>query len=220
LLRDIIRNTGKDFRIEFRSRYALNISLAFAGISTLAISLSAGGVKFPVKVQAIMLWVIMFFSAMNGLLHIFIREEEEQTALFLRLNMPGDSIYLSKLIFNIIFFMAIQVVVCPLYVFFLQVEVGDIIMFTLSVFSGGLAISSATTILAAMVARAGGKGSLFTVISFPLLLPVIWVGISSTAASFEGATGNEKSSIIFLLAFSGAITAISFLLFRFVWYEE
>jgi heme exporter protein B len=220
LLKDIIRNLKKDLKIEFRNSSALNISMAFAGISTLAISLATGGVPFSVKLQAVVLWIIMFFSAMNGLAHIFTREEEERTSLFLRLNTSLESIFLSKLIFNFLFFLVLQMVVCPLYIFFLQIEVKSPFLFMLIVFSGGISISSATTILGAMVSKAGGKGSLFTVISFPIILPVLWIAISKTSEAMGKAGASDYGTVIFFLAFSGVIISLSFLLFRYIWVEE
>jgi heme exporter protein B len=220
LREDIIRNLKKDLKVEFRNSSALNISIAFAGISTLAISLATGGVPFSVKLQAVVLWIIMFFSAMNGLAHIFTREEEERTSLFLRLNTSLESIFLSKLIFNFLFFLVLQAVVCPLYIFFLQIEVKSPLLFLLVIFSGGISISSATTILGAMVSKAGGKGSLFTVISFPIILPVLWIAISATTEAMEKGDASGYSTIIFFLAFSGVIISLSFLLFRYIWIEE
>ena len=220
MLKDIARNLQKDFRIEFRNRFALNISIAFAGVSTIAISLVAGGVSFSPKVQSIMLWIIIFFSAMSGLSHIFIREEDQGTALFLRMNSSAEAVFLSKLIFNLVFFMAILIVITPLYVFFLQVDMKDILFFILSIASGGISIAATTTILAAMVAKAGGKASLFTIISFPILLPILWISIATTSSSLETIRPVSYGNLLFLLAFSGMITTLSFLLFRFVWIEE
>lgn len=217
---EIIRNLAKDLRVEFRSRFALNISLAFAVIATLALSLAAGGVPFPPRVQSVLLWIIIFFSAMNGLSHIFVREEDRGTSLFLLISTTPDAIYLSKLIYNLIFMSVILAVITPLFVFFVQVNVLDVLSFILSVLAGGLSIAAVTTILAAMVAKSGGKGPLFTIISFPLLLPVLWLSISATAAAVEFPGPLGYGTPVFLLAFSGFITAISFLLFRFVWLDD
>lgn len=216
---DILRNIRKDFIVEFRSRFALNVSVSFAAIVTIAISLTAGGAPFPVTVQAILLWVVIFFSAMNGLSHIFVREEDQGTALFLRISVSVDSIFISKFIFNQVFMMIILAVVTPLYLFFLQVTVVHGLHFIFSVMAGGFSIASTTTILAAMVAKAGGKGSLFTIISFPILLPVLWISISSTSAALSPPSPAGKN-LLFLLAFSGFISVISFLLFRYVWLED
>ena len=217
--KDILRNLRKDFLVEFRSRFALNVSASFAAIVTIAISLTAGGVPFPANVQAIILWIIIFFSAMNGLSHIFVREEDQGTALFLRTAVDADSVFVSKFIFNQAFMAVILAVVTPLYLFFLQVRVVHAAHFILALAAGGFSIAAATTILAAMVAKAGGKGSLFTIISFPILLPVLWISISSTSAALS-APPPAGGNLLFLLAFSGFISVISFLLFRSVWLED
>jgi heme exporter protein B len=220
LASEILRNAVKDLLIEFRRPSAVSVALAFAGITTLAVSMASGGTPFPVNVQAIMLWIVLFFSAMNGLLHVFTREEEEQTSLFLRLNISSEAVYLSKLLFNVLFFILIELVVCPLYVFVINVTVIHPGLFILTVLCGGLALASSTTILAAMVAKAGGRGSLFTIIAFPVVLPVLWVCISTTSASLDSGGIERTGNVFFLLAFSGALVAISFLLFRYVWLEE
>jgi heme exporter protein B len=219
LVKDAIRNLRKDLIVEFRSRFALNISIAFAVIATVAISLTAGGVPFPPRVQAILLWIIIFFSAMNGLSHIFVREEDRATSLFLRLTVPSDAVFTSKYIFNQIFMLTISAVVAPLYIFFLQVHIVHIPYFIATILIGGISISASTTILAAMTAKAGGKGSLFTIVSFPILLPVLWIAISSTNAALE-APVPRYGNLFFLLAFSGFISVISLLLFRSVWLDE
>ncbi len=219
MVRDIIRNLQKDFRVEFRSRFALNVSVAFAVITTVALSLAAGGVPFTPRVQSMLLWLIIFFSAMNGLSHIFVREEDQGTSLFLRISVSADSIFASKLIYNLVFMVLVLSVITPLFMFFMQVTVRDVAYFTGSVAGGGLSIAAATTIMAAMVAKAGGKGSLFTILSFPVLLPVLWLSILATASSFEPSGHTDYGTLVFLLAFSGFITAISFLLFRYVWQD-
>ncbi len=220
-LRDnIIKSLIKDFRVEFRNRYALNVSVSFAVISTLAISLASGGVPVSVKMQAVLFWIVLFFSAMNGLSHIFIREEEQETAPFLRLNAAPWVVLSSKLAFNIILFFMLELVVAPLFVFFLQVDIKSAALFILTVLAGGFAVSVSATILAAIVAKAGGRGSLFTVISFPIILPVLWIAINSTALALENQPPADYGSLVFLLAFSGAIGALSYLMFEHIWMEE
>ncbi|MDR3237183.1 MAG: heme exporter protein CcmB [Spirochaetia bacterium] len=219
-LAEILRNLKKDIRVEFRNPSALGTAISFACIITLAVSIVSAGIPFPPMIQAILLWIILFFSAMNALLHIFTREEEEHTALFLRLKISAESIYISKLIFNAAFFFFIEAVVCPVFIFFAGSSVKNPLLFVSTVIGGGLAIVSASTILSAMAAKAGGKGTLFTVISFPLLLPALLVSISTTAVSIESQDFIEYNNVFFLFAFSAAIIAISLLLFKYIWIEE
>jgi heme exporter protein B len=220
MFNDIIKSIVKDFRVEFRNRYALNVSVSFAVISTLAISLASGGVPISVKMQAVIFWIVLFFSAMNGLSHIFIREEEQETALFLRLNAAPGVVLTSKLAFNIMLFFILEIIITPLFVFFIQVEIKSAVFFMLTVITGGFAVSVSSTILAAIVAKAGGRGSLFTVISFPIILPVLWIAINSTSQALENPAGADYRNLVFLLAFSGAIGALSYLMFEHIWMEE
>ena len=170
--------------------------------------------------MSIFLWIILFFSAMNGLSHIFVREEEQSTALFLRLNSSVESIYLAKLIFNIIFFLVIEIVVSMLFIFFLQVELKNGSLFIATILIGGLSMATATTILASMVAKADGRGALFTIISFPIILPILWLVIALTTDSIVSTTSSQQGSLIFLLAFTLFMGSMSYLLFKYIWLDE
>jgi len=218
-MNSLLRCLKKDLLMELRDRTSLTVTITFAAITTLVIGLIIGQASIEIRMHAILIWIIIFFSAMNGLYHIFSREVEEGTALFLLKHHSAETIYLSKLIFNLLFFLAITTIICPLYLFFLQVLPERIILFLVIVYSGSLAIVSITTILAAMVSRAGGKGSLLTTIAFPLILPVLWTSIIMTENSFKNAAAIDYGNIIFLLAFSGVVICFSYLLFRFIWME-
>ena len=215
----IFKNLKKDFLIEFRNRSAVNISFAFAGITTLSVSLACGGAALTPQIHSVLFWIIIFFSGMSGLSHIFIREEEERTALFLSLHSEPETIYLAKLIFNIILFSCITALVTPLYLFFMQIVPGYAVYFILTAAAGSLAIAAITTILGAMVAKAESRGSLFTVISFPVMIPVLWISIQLTSDSIEGKATPEIRSLLFLLAFSGVIISASYMSFKFIWME-
>jgi len=170
--------------------------------------------------HAIILWIILFFCAMNALSHIFIREEEQETALFLRLNSKPEVVLISKLVFNISMFFLLQALIIPLFIFFLNMEVKSYIAFALTMIAGGLAMSSSTTILAAITSKSKGKGPLFTVISFPVVLPVIWVASESTALALNKTSFEGLNNIIFLFSFSVVIIMVSYILFDFIWLEE
>lgn len=217
LLRDILRNIRKDLSIEARNRAMVSIALAFAGIATLSVGLVGRGLPFEPRVASLFLWIMMFFSAMNALSHTFVREEEEGTALFLRLHSPATAILLGKMIFNVLFFLILQGVIVALFLFFLEVTVVDSASFIAVVTVGGLALSTSTTFLGALVAAAGGRGTLFTVISFPLIVPILWVSTYYTERSMLQNVTIDAGGVIFLLAFSGTLVVISILLFPYIW---
>ena len=216
---EIFRNLKKDALLEFRNPSAASAAVAFACVTTLAVSIVSAGASFSALIRSILLWIIVFFSAMNSLLHVFTREEDERTALFLRLKISPESVYISKLIFNILFFFFIESLIYVLFIFFTGTSVKNPFMFAAAGAGGGLSIASSSTIMSAISAKAGGRGTLFTVIAFPLLLPALLVSISTTAASIEN-RNQDYGNVFFLFAFSGAIILISCLLFKYVWIEE
>jgi len=80
---------AKEWRGEFRTRYALNTLGLFAFTTLVVVSVSLGplGVSLAqgTAVLPVLLWIILLFSAAAGLPRAFVHEEETQTATALRL---------------------------------------------------------------------------------------------------------------------------------------
>lgn len=217
---EIIRNIRKDIIIEFRTRNSLYTAVAFGLVTTVAVSSFSGGVPLPHSLQSILFWIILFFAAMNSLSHIFTREVEQGTDLFLRCHAAYESIFIAKLLFNLLFMTILLFVITPVFIVTMQLSIGQPFPFIASLAAGGLTLACSTTLFGAMVARADRKGSLFTVISFPVLLPVLWMAVASTNRALGTGDTYDWGGVVFLLAFSAVMAAISLLLFRYVWMEE
>ncbi len=220
MIKAIAAHIRKDFTIEYRNRYALSVSLSFAAIATLGISLASGGVSLTARTHAIILWIILFFTAMSSLSHVFAREEDRSTAMFLRLHSSPPLVLTAKLAFNCSLFLALQALVAPLYLFFFGVEPKSPGALAAVLASGGFALASTSTTMAAIVSKANARGALFSVISLPVSLPVFWVSITATAGAIERPSHACGGEVLFLLAFSCAIIAVSYLLFEVIWSEQ
>ena len=210
----------KDLKLELRDKYALNAVLMF-GITTLAVvSFSLGQRNLPPHLLGALFWVIMFFSAMSGLAHIFIREEESGTSLALRLAAPPDAVYIGKLLFNLILLSVLTVIITPLFFIFTNAPVSSAIDFIPILILGVLGLCSATTLIAAIIARAAVKGALFAVLSFPIIIPLLLTLVISTQKLFEGSgVGGVMTELQFLLAYMVVMIVGSLMLFKFVWTE-
>jgi heme exporter protein B len=72
--------------------------------------------------------------------------------------------------------------------------------------------------VAAIISKAGAKGALFTVLAFPILLPVLVSGISATKISaLGGDMAGASAELQTLLAYDVVVITASILLFDFVW---
>jgi heme exporter protein B len=211
---------AKDMRLELRSRYALNAILMFA-ITTLAVvSFSLGQSGLSPKLLSALFWIVIFFSAMSGLAHVFIREEETGTALALRLMADPDPVYIGKLAFNFSLLTTMAVVVTPLFFIFTDAPAEHIISFLPVLALGVIGLSGATTLVAAIISRASVKGALFAVLSFPILMPLLIALVAATEKVFGGSgLGEALAELQFLFAYAVVMITASLLLFKFVWQD-
>lgn len=210
----------KDMRLELRTRNALNAILMF-GITTLTVvSFSLGQSGLAPKLLSALFWVIMFFSAMSGLAQTFIREEETGTSLALKLTADPDAIYFGKLFFNLTLLSTLAIVVAPLFFIFTDAPTNNLGWFIVILFLGVVGLCSATTIVAAIIAKASVKGALFAVLSFPILMTLLMALVAATEKIFDnGSFSNFQSEFQFLIAYCVVMTTVSVLLFKFVWQE-
>ncbi len=208
---------NKEVTSEFRTRHAANAVLLFAATTILAIGFSMGGSVTP-QVQSALLWIIIYFSAMLGLSRVFVREEETGTSAVLRLTSTPESVFLGKLLFNVLLLAAIEAVTLPLFVGVLGLQVAHWPLFLVSLISGSAGLAVATTIVAAMVSRAQAKGALFAAIAFPIVLPALIIGIKGTLrALLSDSCSAAFPEVRLLISYAGVLFVVSLMLFRFVW---
>ena len=211
----------KDVRAELRTRYALNAVALFAVSTVVALSLGLGpltrSADLPL-IHAALLWIAILFAAFTGLARAFVQEEESRTAAALRLAAPPVAVYLGKLLFNLALLLLLDMLTAVLFTVLLRVQIGNLGMFAALLLAGSLGLVAATTLIAAIIARASVKGALFAVLSFPLLAPLLIVAIKGTALALEGAPwARGLAPLQVLLAYTVALFVASLFLFGPVW---
>ncbi len=209
----------KEFISEFRTRYALNALLMFV-VTTLSIILFSIGHDSPTTdILSGTLWIVIFFSAMSGLSRTFVAEEERGTSLTLRLLTNSTSVYTGKLIYNFILILSLSIIIAIAYLLLIkEFSVKTYSIFWLTIFLGSAGLASASTILAAIIAKANTKGTLFPVLAFPILLPLLLTCINATKLSVDGAFFSEAiKEFQILISFAIVMVTTSLLVFDFVW---
>lgn len=211
---------AKDLRLELRTKYAINAILMF-GVTTLAVvSFSLGQSGLEPSLLAALFWIIMFFSAISGLAQTFIREEETGTALALRLSADADPVYIGKLLFNLTLQTVVTLVVTPLFFVFTDASTDGLGGFVIVLILGTIGLCSATTLIAAIIAKAAVKGALFAVLSFPILMPLLMTLVKATEKVLAGQGVMAASAELQVLtAYAVVMVTGSVMLFKFVWQE-
>ncbi len=211
----------KDLRSELRTRYALNALLMFV-ITTLSVILfSLGNEAVSPEILSGVLWIIIFFSTMSGLSRTFVSEEERGTVMTLQLIARPLTVYLGKLAFNLALLAVLNSFTVALYLLFISsFTVGNYTIFLITMVLGTIGLASASTIMAAIIAKANTKGTLYPVLSFPILLPLLLTVINATKLAVDGAATVEAfGEFRVLFSYLIVVTAISLVLFEYIWKE-
>ena len=209
----------KDWQSELRTRYAISALLMFV-ITTISIILfSLGSEGAPADALSGMLWVVIFFAAMSGLSRTFVMEEERGTTLTLQLLAQPSAIFFGKLLFNLVLITGLNTVAVALYAAFINgFVIKTVSIFLASVILGSLGFASAATIIAAIIARANTRGTLYPVLSFPILLPLLLTVIHATQLASDGAPFSEAlGEIQILISYIVVVTTAAYMLFDYIW---
>jgi heme exporter protein B len=218
-LRSALAVFAKDWRSELRTRYAISALVMFV-ITTISIILfSLGSEEAPADILSGMLWVVIFFGAMSGLSRTFVTEEERSTTLTLQMLARPSAIYAGKLLFNLVLVTGLNILTVLLYLMFVNgfvIRNGWLFLVTMAL--GSVGFAAAATIIAAIIARANTKGTLYPVLSFPILLPLLLTVINATRLAAEGAFFQEAAGEFQLLvSYIVVVTVASFSLFDYIW---
>lgn len=210
----------KDLRSEFRTRFAISSVFLFVLVTVTMIIFSLRGENISNSELSGLLWITFFFGSMTGLSKSFVSEEERQTSLFLKICLPSFAVYFGKLLFNIILSLSINIISSIMFYFLLDFVPGSLLIFILILILSSIGIGSSTTIISAIISKANNRGAIFPILSFPVLLPLILLGIEATTKALEDSSlSTVQNDLLILLSFSGVIIPVSYILFDFVWQE-
>lgn len=216
---DVLAIFVKEVRSELRTRYALNAMLLFAVVSVVVVGFSTAKAGVDGFTTGALYWIVLFFAAMSSLAHVFVKEEETRTALALRLSARPTAVYFGKLLFNLALLCALALLVTPLFIGLVDMRIHDWGLFACALGLGVAGLSVASTMVAAIVARATLRGALFAVLSLPILLPLLLAAVGATQAAMDpvgAASASDELRLLF--AYVVAMTSGSWLLFEFVWW--
>lgn len=209
----------KDWRCEFRTRYALNTLGLFAVTTLVVVSLVLGPMgaapELAGTVLPVILWLIVLFAVTAGLPRVFVAEEETHTATALRLAATPSALFCGKLAYGLTVVLALEALITPLFLVMVQMEARRPALLVAALAAGGYGLAAGSTLVAAMVAQARTKSALFAVLLLPVLVPGLLFAVQLTRAAVTGEPpGNE---LRMLLLYDATLTVAGLMLFPSIW---
>lgn len=210
----------KEILQELRTKYAINTLLAFTGAALLLILFTLRAQLLDPTPKSGLVWIVILFAAMTGMMRSFVQETEKKTWGLLRLHVRSSDLYLGKLTYNFLFLLVLHIFTFFFYIIMMNLTVVDLFYLVMSVLFGAAGLSSITTLTSAMIAQADRKGAVFSVLCIPLLVPLLLILTRTTKiALVDGADGSSLNDLTALIGYCGATITVGLLLFDYIWDE-
>lgn len=216
-LRHAWRLARKDLLIEFRSRTAILSAAVFTVLVLMVFNFG----RDPTAARAVdlapsILWVTFTFAAMLALNRAFQLELENQALDGLLLApISRASLYLGKLLANLVFVAVVEAIGLPLFALFFNVAVlpvaaplaGVIALATVGFVAVG-------TLFSAMTARTRFAELLLPVLLLPFMIPpLIWAVLATAKLLADRPLSETLGWLRLLAAYDIVFVALAFLLF-------
>jgi heme exporter protein B len=204
----------KDLQIELRTREIVVTAGFFAILVTVMESLA-----FPDSPDSASgaLWIPLTFASLLALGRTWQRERDESALTGMLISpVPRTAIYLGKALGVFAFLIAIDALLVPLVGLFFHIDLGAILgPLLLLLILGTLGVACIGTLFGAMTVRTRARELVLASVLFPLLSPVLLVGVSGTSRLIHegcGFSGIHDYALL-LLVFDAAALAGSIAVF-------
>lgn len=215
-LRQIYKLLIWEVKVELNDKYALGSVILYVIATTVIVYAAIGDGLEPVVFNAFY-WVIVFFGAVVAAGRTFLREGGKRLYYFYTLADPL-ALLASKLIYNLLVIWVIAGLTFGLLSFFAGAAVVvNALPFLLAVLLGGIGLSAILTFVSAVSARAGGNSTLMAVLSFPLVIPLLQLLVTSGLFGVDVGATDVYQPTFLTLAVDLLALAVCILLFPFVW---
>jgi heme exporter protein B len=209
----------KDIRLEWRQRYALNGILLYV-ISTVFICF----LSFNIKGNSIdpitwntLFWIILLFTSINAIAKSFTQERSGRQLYYYMIASP-EGIIISKILYNSVLMTVLSLLAFGFYAFIMGNPVGDLWLYLLSIVLGSLGFAGTLTMVAAIASKAENPSMLMSVLSFPLIIPMLLMVMKMAKNALDGLDrSNSTDEALTLIALNAIVWVMSVILFPYLW---
>jgi heme exporter protein B len=209
----------KEFLLEFRQKSTLAGVLVYV-IGTIFVSALCFNGQLNKPTWNALFWVITLFTSVTISAKSFLKETGG-AALFNYLYYSPRQFILSKMVYNMVFMLCLSIVTFFFYGFFITNQVENLGLFLIVLVLASTGLAGLLSLMSAIAAKANGNFAMMSILSFPVMMPLILVIIKLSKQAVDGiewgAVGFNFMAI--LVALNVLTLALGFLLFPYLWRE-
>jgi heme exporter protein B len=164
-------------------------------------------------------WLLLLFNAIIATSKTFANETKGRMLYNYTLYHPRD-LLIAKLIYNFLVLTLVSLLCYLFFALFIGNPVKNIPVFFSNLIFSCMAFSGVLTMTSGIASKAGGGFTLISILSIPLLFPMLLLSMRSSLLACLGNSSSDFSVyLIGLLALSVLIVSLGVLLFPYLWKE-
>jgi heme exporter protein B len=214
MVRAALAIAAKDLKSEFRTKEAVNASVAFALVILLLFSFAFEPTSGELReIAGGLLWLVFVFAGIFVLNRGFARElHNDCLDALLAAPVPGASLFLGKALANFALILLVEALALPVFGIFYNARwTGQLGWLVLVLALGTWGLAVAGTAFSALTVNLRLREIMLPVLVYPLAAPAILAAIqlSGPLAVGEPLTGDTWAFLKILIGFDVVYTAIS-----------
>ena len=209
----------KEFLLEWRQKYALNGILLYtvSSIFICYLSFNLKNTGLSITTWNALFWIIILFTAVNAIAKSFIQESQNRQLYYYTIVSP-EGIIISKIVYNTMLMLLLSTLAVLFFSLIFSFPINDYLLFGLDLFLGSIGISTALTMISGIASKAGQNGILMSILSFPVVIPIILVVLKISKNAIDGIDRSESSDeIVTLIAINVIVGVLAYILFPYLW---
>lgn len=209
----------KEFLLEFRQKSTLGAVLVYV-VGTIFVSALCFRGQLDKPTWNALFWIITLFTSVTISAKSFMKETGGQ-ALFSYLHYSPQQFIVAKILYNMVFMLALSFITFFFYAFFVKNQVENLGLFSIVLLLASTGLAGVLSLMSAIAGKAGGNFAMMSILSFPVVMPLILVVIRISKQAVDGIewAGVSFSFLSILAALNVLTIALSVLLFPYLWRE-
>jgi heme exporter protein B len=206
----------RELLLEFRQKSTLGGILVYVAGTVFVSALCFKG-KVDKPTWNALFWVILLFSSVTISGKSFLKEQSGQ-ALFNYLYYKPQTFILAKMLYNMLFMAVLSCITLFFYCWFVKNEIENFSLFSVVLILASTGFAGVLSLMSAIAAKAQGNFALMSILSFPVLMPLLILVIRLSKQAVDGLDWSVSYQFLgILLALNVIMVVLALLLFPYLW---
>jgi len=206
----------KEFILEFRQKASLGGMLVYVAATVFVSALCFTG-KIHTHEWNALFWIILLFASVTISSKSFLKESKGLGLFNYAYYSPREFI-LAKIIFNMVLMLVISLITLFFYMWFVGGDINNFGLFFVTLILSSTGFAGVLSLMSAIAAKANNNFALMSILSFPVLMPMLMVSIRLSKQAIDGlGWAVSYDFLLILAALNVLVIMLANLLFPYLW---